>query len=107
MPTKFAIPTKRVHNLPQEELDKAIRVGMEDLFRLDKTRWQTGENIDHIQLFRKKQRDEKRRMKSFKEGKLILWMPKITKIKGGKITLSWKGPFKIQKVFDCGVANHK
>jgi len=48
MPTKFAIPTKRVHNLPQEELDKAIRVGMEDLFRLDKTRWQTGENIDHI-----------------------------------------------------------
>jgi hypothetical protein len=48
MLTKFAIPTKRVHNLPQEQLDKAIRVKMEDLFRLDKTHWQAGENIDHI-----------------------------------------------------------
>jgi hypothetical protein len=56
---------------------------------------------------RKEQRDEKGRMKSFKEGELILWMPKVTKIKGGKFTLPWKGPFKIQKVFDCGVANHK
>jgi hypothetical protein len=27
-------------------------------------------------------------------------MFKATKIKGGKFTLSWKGPFKIQKVFD-------
>ncbi len=35
-------------------------------------------------------------MKSFKEGELVLWMPKAIKIKGGKFTL----PFKIQKVFD-------
>jgi hypothetical protein len=27
-------------------------------------------------------------------------MPKATKIKGGKFTLPWKGPFKIQKMFD-------
>jgi hypothetical protein len=39
-------------------------------------------------------------MKSFKEGKLVLWMPKSTKIKGGKFTLPENGPFKIQKMFD-------
>jgi hypothetical protein len=33
--------------------------------------------------------------KSFKEGQLVLWMPKAIKIKGGKFTLPWKGPFKI------------
>jgi hypothetical protein len=27
-------------------------------------------------------------------------MPKATKIKGGKFTLPWNGPFKIQKMFD-------
>jgi hypothetical protein len=32
-------------------------------------------------------------MKSFKEGELVLWMPKATKIKGGEFTLPWKGPF--------------
>jgi len=44
-----------------------------------------------------KKRDEKRRMKSFKEGKFVLWMPKTIKIKGGKFTLPWKGPFKYKK----------
>jgi hypothetical protein len=42
----------------------------------------------------------KREIKSFKEVELVLWMFKATKIKGGKFTLPWKGPFKIQKVFD-------
>ncbi len=32
-------------------------------------------------------------MKIFKEGELVLWMPKATKIKGGKFTLPWKGLF--------------
>jgi hypothetical protein len=36
-------------------------------------------------------------MKIFLEGKLVLWMPKATEIKGGKFTLPWKGPFKIQE----------
>jgi hypothetical protein len=35
MPTKFAIPTKRVYDLPQEDLNKVIQVKMEDLFSLD------------------------------------------------------------------------
>ncbi len=38
MSIKFVVPTKRVCDLPQEKLDKAIWVKMEDLFRLDKTR---------------------------------------------------------------------
>jgi hypothetical protein len=50
MPAQFAIPTKRVHNLPQKDLDNAIRVRMEDLFRLDATCWQIKRNINHIQL---------------------------------------------------------
>jgi hypothetical protein len=70
---------------------------------LDETCWQAGENINHIQLLCKEQRDEKGRMKSFKEGKLVLWMPKATKIKGGKFTLPWKGPIKIQKMFNNNI----
>jgi hypothetical protein len=35
MPTKFAIPTKRIHDVSQGEIDKAIQVRMEDLFRLN------------------------------------------------------------------------
>jgi hypothetical protein len=66
---------------------------MEDLFRLDETHWQTKGNINHIQLLHKEQRDEKGKMKSFLEGELVLWMPKSTKIKGGKFTLPWKGLF--------------
>jgi hypothetical protein len=38
-------------------------------------------------------------MKSFTGRELILWMPKATKIKGGKFTLPWKGPFKTQFFF--------
>jgi hypothetical protein len=94
---EFAIPIKRICNLPQEDLDKVIQVRMEDLFRLDEICWQTKDNSNHIQLLRKELRDEKRKMKRFKEGELVLWMFKATKIKGGKFTLPWKGPFKIQK----------
>jgi hypothetical protein len=76
---------------------------MEDLLRLDETCWQVGENINHIQMLHKKQKDENGKIKSFKEGKLVLWMPKAIKIKGGKFTLPWKGPFKIQKMFDNNI----
>ncbi len=34
MPIEIAVPTKRVRDLPQENLDKAIKVRMGDLFRL-------------------------------------------------------------------------
>jgi hypothetical protein len=69
MPAEFAILTKRVHDLPHEDLNKYIRIKMEDLFRLDGIHWQAEKNINHIQLLRKEQKDEKGRMKSLKEGK--------------------------------------
>ncbi len=37
---------------------------------------------------------EKRNFKNICEGDLVLWMPKSTKIKGGKFKLPWKGPIK-------------
>ncbi len=72
MPTKIVVPTKRVNDSPREDLDKVIKVRMEDLIRLDEIRWQAEENINHIQLLRKEQNDEKGKMKSFKEGELVL-----------------------------------
>jgi hypothetical protein len=42
MPVKFVVPTKRIHDLPQEDLDKAIRIRVEDLFGLDETFWHVG-----------------------------------------------------------------
>jgi hypothetical protein len=83
MSTQFAIPTKRVCNLPQEDLNKVIQVRTEDLFRLNEIRKQAKENINHIQLLCKEQRDEKGKIFFFKEGELILWLPKATKTKGG------------------------
>jgi hypothetical protein len=65
MSAEFAEPTKRVRDLPQEDLNKAIRVRMEHLFRLDEIHWQAGENINHIQLLRKEKRDEKGKIKKF------------------------------------------
>ncbi len=81
MPVKFAVPTKRVHDLPQEDLDKAIRIRVEDLFGLDETFWHVGENINHIQLLHKEQTDDQGKIKKFK-GELVLWMLKTTKNEG-------------------------
>jgi hypothetical protein len=50
---EFAVLTKRICDLPQENLDKVIGVKMEDLFKLDEIHWQAEENINHIQLLRK------------------------------------------------------
>jgi len=52
------------------------------------------EKINHIQLLCKEQRDEKWEDKKFK-GEFVRRMLKITKIKGGKFMLPWKGLFKI------------
>jgi hypothetical protein len=41
MPVEFVIPTKRVHNAPQEKLNKVIRVRMEDLFKLEHVKQHT------------------------------------------------------------------
>jgi hypothetical protein len=43
MLTQFVVPTKRAHDLPQKDIDKAIQVRMEDLFRLHEIHWQTKE----------------------------------------------------------------
>jgi len=40
------------------------------------------------------------KLKSIFKGDLVLWMPKTTKIKGGKFKLPWKGPYKIHKTFN-------
>jgi len=57
--------------------------------------WHVEENMNHIQLIQKYQQDDKGKMKSFKKGKLVLRMPKATKIKGGKFMLPWKGLYKM------------
>jgi len=70
---------------------------------LDEERWCVGENINHIQLLKKENWDEKGKFKSMYEGDLVLWMPKTTKIKGGKFRLPWKGPYKVHKTFNNNI----
>jgi hypothetical protein len=48
----------------------------------------------------KEQKDEKGKMKSFKEGELVFWMPKATKIKGGNLHYLGRVPLKYKKMFD-------
>ncbi len=71
----------------------------EDLIRLHEEHWHASENINHIQLLRKENWDEKRKFKNIYEDDLVLWMPKSTNFKGGKYKLPWKGPYKVHKAF--------
>ncbi len=65
MPTKFMVPTKRIKDVPTEDLNQVIHVKMEDFIRLDEKHWCVGENINHIQLLRKENWDEKGNSKTF------------------------------------------
>jgi hypothetical protein len=73
---------------------------MEELIKLDENRWHARENMNHIQLLQKYQQDDTGKMKFFKEGELVLWMLKSMKIKGKKFNLPWKGPYRVQFVFN-------
>jgi hypothetical protein len=90
---------KRIGDVPIENINQAIHVRMEDFIWLDEERWCVGENINHIQLLRKKTWDEKEKLKNICEGDLVLWMPKSIKIKGGKFKIPLKGPYKVYKAF--------
>jgi hypothetical protein len=58
---------------------------MDDLVHLDADCWHAIKNMNHISLLRKNQQGDKRKMKSFEKGELVLWLPKVTKIKGSKV----------------------
>jgi hypothetical protein len=40
----------------------------------------------------------KKKLKSFEERGLKLWLPNATKIKGSKFKLPWEGPYKVQNI---------
>jgi hypothetical protein len=96
MPTEFMIPTHKIWNVPKDNIHLAIQVRMEKLVKLDENHWHAGENMNHIQVLWKYQQDDKGKMKSLKEGELVLWMLQATNIKGRKFRLLWKGPYKVQ-----------
>jgi hypothetical protein len=45
MLTEFLVPTKRIQDVPHNDIDRAIRVRMEDLLKLDEDHWQAEEKI--------------------------------------------------------------
>lgn len=71
---------------------------MDDLVHLDEDCWHARKNMNHIRLLRKNQRGNKSKMKSFEKGELVLWLPKVTKIKGSNFKLSWERPYKVLKM---------
>jgi hypothetical protein len=70
---------------------------MDDLVHLDEEHWQVRENMNHIELIKKYQRDDKNKTKSFEESKLVLWLPKATKIKGRSLSYHGKVHIKYRK----------
>jgi hypothetical protein len=100
MPTKFRVPIHKIQNVLEDDIQLAIQVRMEELVKLDENCWHVRENMNHIQLLQKYQQDDKGKIRSFKKGELVLWMPKATKIKCGKFRLMWKGPYKVQIFFN-------
>jgi hypothetical protein len=59
--------------------------------------------LNHIQLLKKGNWDEKKNLKSIYEDDLVLWMLKTIKIKGGKFKLPWKGPHKVHKTYNNNI----
>ncbi len=78
MPTKFMAPTYIIQNVLEDDMHLAIQLRMEELVKLNENHSHARENMNHIQLLWKYHQDDKSKMKSFKEGKLVLWMPKTT-----------------------------
>jgi hypothetical protein len=56
--------------------------------------------MNHIQSLRKYQQDDNGKMNFFKEGELVLWMLEYMKVKGINFNLPWKGPYRVQFVFN-------
>jgi hypothetical protein len=70
---------------------------MEDLVMLDEKEIIVGKNIDYIQLIKKHQKDDEIFLKRFKDGDLVLWLPKDPKIKEGKFLFPWTSPFQVKR----------
>jgi hypothetical protein len=64
MPTKFIVPTKRIRDIPSNDINYTIHVRMEDLIQFDEECWCVGENINHMQFLRKENWDGKGKIKS-------------------------------------------
>jgi hypothetical protein len=69
---------------------------MDDLIHMDEDCWHAKKNKNHIQLLRKNQQGDKSKMKSFEEGDLVLWLRKVTIIKGS-LNNCGKGHTKCKK----------
>jgi hypothetical protein len=72
MLAEFMILIKWIRDVTIEDLNQAIHVRMEDFIQLDEKRWCVGDNINHIQLLRKENWDEKGKFKNICEGDLVL-----------------------------------
>jgi hypothetical protein len=54
---------------------------------------------DYIQIFQRHKKGDKKHLKVFEDGDLVLWFPKDPKIKEGKFLFPWTNPFQIKKTF--------
>ncbi len=64
----------------------------------------TRENIDYIQILKKHQRDDEKKLKKFEDGDLVLWLPKDPEIKERKFLFPWIGPFRVMKAFNNNIS---
>jgi hypothetical protein len=62
---------------------------MENLVQLDEERWQASENINHMQLLKKENWDDKRKLKSICEGDLICGC--LKQLESREVNLSYLG----------------
>jgi hypothetical protein len=69
---------------------------MENLVLFDEKNIIVGKNIEYIQILRKHQIYDKKHLKTFKDGDLVLWLPKDPKIKEGKFLFPWTGLFQVK-----------
>ncbi len=101
LPIKFIIPPNQTLVEKDGSWMNALLVQMEVLVLLDGKRIIARENIDYIQILRKHKRDDEKHLNKFKDGNLVLWLPKDPKIKEKKLFFFlWTSSFQVKKAFN-------
>jgi hypothetical protein len=102
LPLEIEIPSLRVA-LHYEASDKEkIRLRLEELDALDEKRLQAQQNLEMYRARMERAYNKLARVRRFRQGELVLAIPKPLRISGGKFKSRWEGPYVVEKAYEGG-----
>jgi hypothetical protein len=102
LPLEIEIPSLRVA-LHHEASDKEkIRLRLEELDALDEKRLQAQQNLEMYRARMERAYNKLARVRQFRQGELVLAIPKPLRVSGGKFKSWWEGPYVVEKAYEGG-----